>query len=161
MQGLIDGAKAYNLTVYPVKVNSLNLKNGFIVHMNIDGIGHWSVIHNVTNNSLSLRFLDLETVFLSMDEFNKYYTNNSVIISNNSSILKGLSYFDVIDTSQTKIQSGRMKLTVIKKDVVKKVYKEHRFNFKTFKPQYRWVTEYRYYYSYKEYYKKNEDEGEI
>lgn len=90
-----------------------------------------------------------------MDEFNKYYTNNSVIISSNSSILKGLSYFDVINTSQTNIHTGRIpyngKLTVIKTDVVKKVYKEHRFNFKTFKLQYRWVIEYRYYHHYKEY----------
>ena len=52
MQGLIDGARKYNLTAVPLKFNNSNLKTGFIVHMNINGTGHWASVNDFDNYAL-------------------------------------------------------------------------------------------------------------
>ena len=44
MQGLIDGARKYNLTAYPINAD------GLILHMNINGTGHWATIDNYFDN---------------------------------------------------------------------------------------------------------------
>ena len=80
MQGLIDGAKAYNLTAYPVKINASDLQPNFIVHMNTNGSGHWAVVHTTDSNSC----ISDKCITLNIDEFNNYYDNNSIIITNNS-----------------------------------------------------------------------------
>lgn len=48
MQGLIDGAKAYNLTAIPIKINA----DGLILHMNINGTGHWATIEDFNNYAI-------------------------------------------------------------------------------------------------------------
>ena len=72
MQGLIDGAKAYNLTAIPLKFNNSNLKTGFIVHMNIDGKGHWIPIENFTNHILVIS----NDSNLNINNFNPINLNN-------------------------------------------------------------------------------------
>ena len=52
MQGLIDGAKAYNLTATPIKLNS-DFKTGFIVHIeDFDGVQHWANLKDFSNYAL-------------------------------------------------------------------------------------------------------------
>ena len=75
MQGLIDGAKAYNLTAIPIKINISNLQPNSIVHMNIGGTGHWAIFNNITNEIIYLNDNNLD-----LDEFKKVYTNQSMII---------------------------------------------------------------------------------
>ena len=79
MQGLIDGAEKYNLSAVGVVIKAEDLKTGYIVHMNIDNIGHWAVIENITDQ---VNLNDIyDDVILPLGEFKKYYTNKTVIIS--------------------------------------------------------------------------------
>ena len=53
MQGLIDGARKYNLTTYAVKFNDSDLKTGFIIHMkDLNGVNHWASLEEFTNYGL-------------------------------------------------------------------------------------------------------------
>ena len=54
MKGLVDAAAKYNLTAYGVYADSSNLKENFIVHMNINGAEHWSVIKEISKDSITL-----------------------------------------------------------------------------------------------------------
>ena len=82
MQGLIDGAKAYNLTAYPVKINASDLQPNFIVHININGTGHWCVMSDRINAS----DVSDKNIILDIAEFNKYYDNNALLITKDTNL---------------------------------------------------------------------------
>ena len=53
MQGLIDGARKYNLSAYAIKLNDSNFNTGFIIHMeNLNGENHWASLEEFTNYAI-------------------------------------------------------------------------------------------------------------
>ena len=79
MQGLIDGAEKYNLSAVGASIKVEDLKTGYIVHMNIDNMGHWAVIEYLSDNVVLNNAYDY--LIFSIDDFRQYYTNKTVIIS--------------------------------------------------------------------------------
>ena len=98
MQGLIEGAEKYNLSAVGAVIKAEDLKTGYIVHMNIDNTGHWAVIEDVTEyvnlNDIS------DDLILPLDEFKKYYTNKTVIISNDPILLSSLECDKIIGNAK-------------------------------------------------------------
>ena len=60
MNNIIYAAKTYNLTAYAINTNTANLKENFIVHMDIMGINHWSVVKEINNETIILADPDRE-----------------------------------------------------------------------------------------------------
>lgn len=54
MVGIINGANKYNLSAYSLNINTNDLKENYIIHMNIIGVDHWSVVKSVTTESIIL-----------------------------------------------------------------------------------------------------------
>lgn len=81
MNNIINAAKKYNLTAYALNINPNNLKENYIIHMNIIGVDHWSVVKTVTNESIILADPNLGNYEYNLLEFNQYYTNQTVIIT--------------------------------------------------------------------------------
>ena len=54
MQGIIDGAEKYNLTSFAVFADYNTLNENYIVHMTIDGVDHWSVVKQISENYILL-----------------------------------------------------------------------------------------------------------
>lgn len=100
MQDLIDGAEKYNLSAVGVNIQSEDLKTDYIVHMNIDNTEHWAVIEDVSEQTFSNNLTGEEV--LPLDEFKQYYTNRSVIISNDSN-------FNIENFSSTLLSSQECK----------------------------------------------------
>lgn len=81
MNNMVNAAKKYNLTAYALNIGTNNLKENYIIHMNIIGVDHWSVVKTLTNESIILADPNLGNYKYDLLEFNQYYTNNSVIIT--------------------------------------------------------------------------------
>lgn len=81
MNNIIYAAKTYNLIAYAINTNTANLKENFIVHMDIMGINHLSVVKEINNETIILADPNLGNFKYDLCEFNQYYTNQSVIIT--------------------------------------------------------------------------------
>lgn len=86
MQSLIDAAKYYNFSSYGIETDAQNLKENYIVHLNINGCQHWTVISKVTDTHVFLADSTEGNMNFSIDEFNSYFTKKAIAISNESTI---------------------------------------------------------------------------
>lgn len=108
MKGLIDAAAKYNLTAYGVYADISNLNENFIVHMNINGAEHWSVIKEINNERVTLADPNLGYVEFDLKNFKEYYTNNSIIILNKSGRDSlDMSNYNIIHNSKLNVISGK------------------------------------------------------
>ncbi|MBE6512064.1 MAG: hypothetical protein E7Z75_02780 [Methanobrevibacter olleyae] len=84
MQSLIDAAKFYGFSAYGVEVDAKGLKENNIVHLNVNGCEHWTVISKVTDTHIFLADSTEGNINFTIEEFNSYFSNKSIILSNNS-----------------------------------------------------------------------------
>jgi len=84
MESLINSAKNYGFNAYGVEKENQKLNENNIVHLTIDGIDHWSVVKNIDNESISLADSNNGNINLTIDEFNQYYNEKAIVISNKS-----------------------------------------------------------------------------
>ena len=83
MQSLIDAAKCYDFTAYGVEVDTKGLKENSIVHLNINGCEHWTVISKLTETHVFLADSTEGNINFTIDEFNSYFSKKAIIISDN------------------------------------------------------------------------------
>ena len=86
MQSLIDAAKYYKFHAYGVETDTQNLKENNIVHLNINGCQHWTVISKLTATHIFLADSTEGNINLTIDEFNRYFTKKAIFLSNDDSI---------------------------------------------------------------------------
>ena len=121
MQGLINGAKAYNLTAYPVRINASDLQPNFIVHMNINDTNHWYVMSNVINDS----DVSDKNIVLDIGEFNKYYDNNALLITKDINLNLNTLHAAMLSSLEYEKITGNSKWTIVKgiaREVAKNPY---------------------------------------
>ena len=82
MQSLIDAAKYYGFSAYGVEVDTKCLKENNIVHLNIHGCEHWTVISKVTDTHIFLADSTEGNINFTIDEFNSYFSKKAIILSN-------------------------------------------------------------------------------
>ena len=110
MQSLIDAARYYNFSAYGVAMNSQDLKENFIVHLNIDGCEHWTVINKVTESNIFLADSSEGNMNLTIDEFNSYFTQKAIILSNDPMDLREnliSNRISILDKEQCQRISGK------------------------------------------------------
>ena len=86
MQSLIDAAKHYNFSAYGVEIATENLKENHIVHLNLNGCKHWTVISKLTDTHIFLADSTEGNIKLTIDEFNSCFSRKAIVLSNNSPI---------------------------------------------------------------------------
>lgn len=84
MQSLIDAAKYYGFSAYGVEVDTKSLKENNIIHLNINGCEHWTVISKVTDTHIFLADSTEGNINFTLDEFNSYFSKKAIILANNS-----------------------------------------------------------------------------
>ena len=84
MQSLIDAARYYNFSAVGVEIDTGKLKENTIVHLNINGNEHWTVLLKLTETHAFLADSTMGNVNLSLDEFNSIFTQRAIILSTNS-----------------------------------------------------------------------------
>lgn len=82
MQSLIDAAKYYGFSAYGVEVDTKGLNENNIVHLNINGCEHWTVISKVTETHIFLADSTEGNINFTLDEFNSYFSKKAIILSN-------------------------------------------------------------------------------
>ena len=85
MQSLIDAAKYYGFSAYGVEINTKYLKENNIVHLNINGCEHWTVINKLTDTHVFLADSTEGNMNFTIDEFNSYFSKKAIVLSKNNS----------------------------------------------------------------------------
>ena len=85
MQSLIDAAKYYGFSAYGVEIDTKCLKENNIVHLNINGCEHWTVINKVTDTHVFLADSTEGNINFTIDEFNSYFSKKAIVLSKNNS----------------------------------------------------------------------------
>ena len=82
IQSLVDAAKYYGFSAYGVEVDTKGLNENNIVHLNIHGCEHWTVISKVTDTHIFLADSTEGNINFTIDEFNSYFSKKAIILSN-------------------------------------------------------------------------------
>ena len=85
MQSLIDAAKYYGFSAYGVEIDTQNLKENNIVHLNINGCEHWTIINKLTDTHVFLADSTEGNMNFTIDEFNSYFSKKAIVLSKNNS----------------------------------------------------------------------------
>ena len=85
MQSLIDAAKYYGFSAYGVEIDTKYLKENNIVHLNINGCEHWTVINKLTDTHVFLADSTEGNINFTIDEFNSYFSKKAIVLSKNNS----------------------------------------------------------------------------
>ena len=85
MQSLIDAAKYYGFSAYGVEIDTQNLNENNIVHLNINGCEHWTVINKLTDTHVFLADSTEGNMNFTIDEFNSYFSKKAIVLSKNNS----------------------------------------------------------------------------
>ncbi|WP_296854739.1 cysteine peptidase family C39 domain-containing protein [uncultured Methanobrevibacter sp.] len=86
MQSLIDAAKYYGFSAYGVEIDTKSLKENHIIHLNINGCEHWTVINKLTDTHVFLADSTEGNMNFTIDEFNSYFSKKAIVLSRNDSI---------------------------------------------------------------------------
>ncbi|MBM4240080.1 MAG: hypothetical protein FJ150_00105 [Euryarchaeota archaeon] len=81
MYGLAEAAKAKGLDAVGMKLSIEELKKNNIVYVTIDGGPHYSVVREVTNESVKLADPSLGNIEMSKEKFAEVYSGNALVIS--------------------------------------------------------------------------------
>jgi len=82
MHGLAQAARSKGLSAAGMKLSTDELRPNNIVHVILDGTPHYSVIKEVTNESVRLADPSLGNIELTREKFNEIYTGNALVITN-------------------------------------------------------------------------------
>ena len=85
MQSLIDTAKYYGFSAYGVEIDTKCLKENNIVHLNINGCEHWTIINKLTDTHVFLADSTEGNMNFTIDEFNSYFSKKAIVLSKNNS----------------------------------------------------------------------------
>ena len=111
MLSLINASKHFGFDAAGARLDALDLKENYIVHMNIEGNEHWSVIESIDGEHVFLMDPNEGHVNFTLDEFNSYFTQEE-LKSKNISILS--------DDESLEIFGKRMVKKVVGYKTVKK-----------------------------------------
>ena len=117
MQSLIDTAKYYGFSAYGVEIDTKCLKENNIVHLNINGCEHWTVINKLTDTHVFLADSTEGNINLTIDDFNTYFSKKAIVLSLKHSIdLK-----EELISNQINILSNEQCMKISGKGLKKKV----------------------------------------
>ncbi|MEG3225532.1 MAG: hypothetical protein BME94_08530 [Methanobacteriales archaeon Met13] len=81
MYGLAEAAKAKGLKAIGMKLSVDELKPNNIVFITVNGGPHYSVVREVTENSVKLADTSLGNIEMSKEKFDEVYSGNALVVS--------------------------------------------------------------------------------
>ena len=80
MHGLAQAAKAKGLNAVDMRLSIDELRPNNIVHVILDGTPHYSVVREITNESVKLADPSLGNIEMTREKFSEIYTGNALVI---------------------------------------------------------------------------------
>lgn len=134
MLSLINASKHFGFDAAGARLDVCDLKENYIIHMNIDGNEHWTVFKNITDDYVFLMDPNEGHVNFTLEEFNRYFTGNAIIIFNDASNI----IQDELRSENISILSDDESLEIFGKRMVKKVVGYKTIRKYGFVPHYGW-----------------------
>ncbi|MBC7118048.1 MAG: C39 family peptidase, partial [Methanobacteriaceae archaeon] len=82
MQGLLEAAKAKGVNMTGMKLNITELHENMIAYTMSDGVGHYTLIREVNNETVKLADPTMGNIEMSLEGFQEIYTGYTLIINN-------------------------------------------------------------------------------
>ncbi len=89
MYGLVQAAQDEGLTVEGLELPVDQLEPGNIVYLTINGVGHYSVITNITNTIVYLADSDFGNINMTLADFTAEYNGYALVITNGTPLSNG------------------------------------------------------------------------
>jgi predicted double-glycine peptidase len=105
MYGLVQAVQAKGLKATGMKLSQDNLKKNDIVFLNISGSTHYSVVKEVTNESVKLADPSLGNIEIPKKQFEKVYSGYSLIISDTAG---NLNVYNLEERNSTVLDNEQM-----------------------------------------------------
>ena len=123
MQSLIDAAKCFNYSAIGVSIESKDLVENSIVHLNLGGGQHWTVLSRISEGHVFLADSTEGNINLTIDEFNSCYSGKAILLTKIAKQTTEISSnAKVLDSSECMKISGKgMKKRVVGYRIVKKI----------------------------------------
>ncbi len=134
MLSLINASKHFGFDAVGARLDVCDLKENYIIHMNIDGNEHWTVFKNITDDYVFLMDPNEGHVNFTLEEFNSYFTGNAIIIFNEATNI----IQDELKSENISILSDDESLEIFGKRMVKKVVGYKTVRKYGFVPHYGW-----------------------
>ena len=134
MLSLINASKHFGFDAAGARLDVCDLKENYIIHMNIDGNEHWTVFKNITDDYVFLMDPNEGHVNFTLEEFNSYFTGNAIIIFNEATNI----IQDELKSENISILSDDESLEIFGKRMVKKVVGYKTVRKYGFVPHYGW-----------------------
>ena len=134
MLSLINASKHFGFDAVGARLDVCDLKENYIIHMNIDGNEHWTVFKNITDDHVFLMDPNEGHVNFTLEEFNSYFTGNAIIIFNEATNI----IQDELKSENISILSDDESLEIFGKRMVKKVVGYKTVRKYGFVPHYGW-----------------------
>ena len=80
MQGLLEASRAKGMNANGMKLNISELKENMIAYTINDGMGHYTVINEITNETIKLADPSLGNIEMNIEEFAEIYSRYTLVI---------------------------------------------------------------------------------
>ena len=80
MQGLLEASRAKGVNATGMKLNISELKENMIAYTINDGMGHYTVINEITNETIKLADPSLGNIEMNIEEFAEIYSGYTLVI---------------------------------------------------------------------------------
>ena len=80
MQGLLEASRAKGVNATGMKLNISELKENMIAYTINDGMGHYTVINEITNETIKLADPSLGNIEMNIEEFTEIYSGYTLVI---------------------------------------------------------------------------------
>jgi uncharacterized protein len=114
MYGLVQAAQSKGLKARGMRLSQDKLKKNDIVVLNIGGVTHYSIVKEVTNESVKLMDPSLGNIKMSKEEFNKFYSGNAIVITDSN-----ISLNDLNNSIENEIVTNSNELQLVKLQSIK------------------------------------------
>jgi len=81
MQGLLEAARAKGMNATGMKLNISELTENMIAYTINDGTGHYTVINEITNDTIKLADPSLGNIEMNIEEFAEIYSGYALVIN--------------------------------------------------------------------------------
>ncbi|WP_432703681.1 C39 family peptidase [Methanothermobacter thermautotrophicus] len=124
MQGLLEAARAMGMNATGMRLSISELRANMIAYTISDGIGHYTVINEITGDTVKLADPSLGNIEMSIDDFAQIYSGNALVITapkvqaqevnktesnENTNLSEPVN--NLTDTSSTDVQTDNRTLT--------------------------------------------------
>ncbi|HIH61869.1 MAG TPA: C39 family peptidase [Methanobacteriales archaeon] len=117
MQGLLEAAKAKGVNAVSMKLGISELKENMIVYTMVDGVGHYTIIGEITSDAIKFADPTAGNIKLTLQDSREMYTGYALVINHNTTRTKNQTDTDNNPAVDSATQSSAENKTLSREEM--------------------------------------------